>query len=284
METVLLTGATGFTGKHLRDFLLKKGLKVIASQFDLTDINSISQFLEANPVDYVIHLAAISFVGHENPEEFYQVNTLGTDNLLQALKGSQQPIKKIVIASSANVYGMPENKDKISEESCPQPVNHYACSKLAMEHMVRTHFSDLPIMITRPFNYTGVGQDTRFVLPKIVDAYRKGAKGLELGNIDVYRDFSSIEDIVASYWRLLLAQEDSIIVNLCSGHATSLREVLSIMAEIAGYEIDVSINPAFVRANEIKSQCGDRQKLESLTGLKPQTSLKQTLEQMYHAP
>ena len=132
--------------------------------------------------DVVVHLAALAFVAEDNPEDFYRVNVLGTVNLLEALADDLHPVR-ILIASSANVYGNTSGGAK-RRLSCPAPVNHYAASKLAMEHMVRTWFDRLPIVMTRPFNYTGPGQDERFVVPKIVAHYKRpGNKNKAWGHL-----------------------------------------------------------------------------------------------------
>ncbi len=115
---------------------------------------------EARP-DYVIHLAALSYVARNDSTGFYAVNTVGTTNLLEAIVTAKLNLRRVVIASSANVYGN-ATVEPITEATPPAPVNHYAASKLAMEVMVRTYADRFPIVLTRPFNYTGVGQTETF--------------------------------------------------------------------------------------------------------------------------
>jgi nucleoside-diphosphate-sugar epimerase len=232
----------------------------------------------------VVHLAAVSFVGHDNPEEFYRVNVLGTLNLLQALGGLDRPPRRVLIASSANVYGTPDI-EVLDESVCPAPVNHYANSKLAMEHMVRANwFSRMPIVITRPFNYTGPGQAKHFLIPKIVQHFRDQAAFIELGNLDVSRDFSDVEDVVAAYLALLESDVRSEIVNICSGHGIALLDVVRIMNQLAGYEIEVRVNPEFVRDNEVPRLVGSDVKLRSLVKLRAARPFAETLKRMYEAP
>ncbi|MBD3816576.1 MAG: GDP-mannose 4,6-dehydratase [Halothiobacillus sp.] len=290
-KTVLVTGATGFTGRHMIVALKSRGYRVVGlghstSQADViipcdlrnhADVRAV--VLRAKP-DYVVHLAGLSFVGHGDAEGFYRVNLFGSLNLLEALASLPSPPSKVLIASSANVYGMP-GVEIIDESVCPAPVNHYACSKLAMEHMVRTWFDRLPIIITRPFNYTGPGQDERFLIPKIVGHFKRGMSKIELGNLDVSRDFSDVADVVAAYIALLESDARSTTVNVCSGRDTSLREVISMMSTIAGYDIDVSVNPAFVRGNEITRLLGDNARLQGLIHMVPKTDLQATLQRMY---
>jgi len=230
--------------------------------------------------DVVVHLAALAFVGHGDAEGFYRVNVFGTLNLLEALAALESPPAKVLIASSANVYGTP-SVEVIDESICPAPVNHYACSKLAMEHMARTWFDRLPIIITRPFNYTGPGQDERFLIPKIIGHFARREPVIELGNLDVSRDFSDVADVVAAYIALLESEAAALTVNVCSGQATSLREVIAMMSEIAGYEIEVRVNPAFVRANEIPRLRGDDTALCHWIGQRTRTQIKDTLQHMF---
>src|SRR5699024_6327789 len=122
----------------------------------------------------------------------------------------------------------------------------YACSKLAMEHMVATWFDRLPLILARPFNYTGVGQAEHFLIPKIVSHFRRGEDRLELGNLDVSRDFSDVRDVVRAYLALLACDADSRIVNICSGRPTALRTIVRRMNALVGYEIEIDVNPAFV--------------------------------------
>ncbi|PNH90080.1 GDP-mannose 4,6-dehydratase [Vibrio diazotrophicus] len=293
MKKVLLTGVDGFTGKYVAKELTEKGYQVIGLVYkhagegqvacDLTDKQAVKNCLVEVKPDYVIHLAALSFVGHADQRAFYDVNVFGALNILEMAKEIGISFKKVIFASSANIYGNPIAIEKIDESVAPAPVNHYAMSKLAMEHMAKLWFDDFPLLITRPFNYTGPGQAEQFLIPKIVSHFKKKAAEIELGNIDVYRDFSDVRDIAKAYVRLLESGARSEIVNLCSGNVSSLSSIISKMEDIAGYKINVKVNPAFVRDNEIKVLGGDNSKLVFLTGFKPTITIDQTLLDMYDA-
>ncbi|MGZ5053901.1 MAG: GDP-mannose 4,6-dehydratase [Methylobacter sp.] len=279
---ILITGAKGFTGKHFADVAAKNGHEVIALKANLNDVVLLNEEVLSVAPDAVVHLAAISFVGHENDEEFYRVNVVGTVNLLKALVQPGLKKARVLVASSANIYGTPDI-EVIDESVIPAPVNHYAASKLAMEYMTKTWFDRLPIIITRPFNYTGVGQHENFLIPKIVAHYRRGEKVIELGNLDVSRDFSDVRDVVAAYISLLESDVCSSVVNICSGQAIALREVIQKMNSIAGYEIEVRVNPAFVRANEIPRLCGSNDFLKKIISYSPKYTFDQTLRSMFEA-
>lgn len=291
-KRVLLTGADGFTGRYLVSALKGAGWEVYGlSQTatpsdreivaDLLNPDSLARAVKQLLPDAVIHLAAISFVGHSDPLDFYRVNMFGTLNLLAAIQDVGLLPKKIIIASSANVYGNP-CFECIDENVCPAPVNHYAMSKLAMEHMVRSHFERLNVLVTRPFNYTGVGQNKNFLVPKIVDHFRREASYIELGNLDVARDFLDVRDVAAAYVQLLESGLDSGVVNICSGDVVSLKQILTMSEKIVGSSMEVRINPKFVRENEIKRLAGDNTRLKE-QGWKRTYSFNETLRWMLAA-
>jgi nucleoside-diphosphate-sugar epimerase len=231
-----------------------------------------------------VHLAAVSFVAHANPIDFYAVNILGTQNLLDVLRETKIPLKKIILASSANVYGLAGGELAISEGFPIAPTNHYAISKAGMEFIASAYVKDLPILITRPFNYTGPGQGIQFLVSKIVSHYRQGKREIELGNLDVERDFSDVRDIAEMYRHLYESDVESGIFNLCSGKTYSIGEIISLMNEIAGYEIRVVVNQDFVRKDDIRILKGDNGSLEKAIGSRKPVDFRNTLSDMFRTP
>lgn len=291
---VLVTGAHGFTGRHLKRELLAHGYSVVGTiiggtpdadevVMDLGDPASVRAVVQRTQPDYVVHLAAISHVQHQPELDFYRVNVLGTLHLVDALAELPRPPRKTLIASSANVYGN-STRSPLDEDALPAPVNHYAVSKLAMEHLVRTRFERLPIIVTRPFNYTGVGQGEQFVVPKIVAHFRRRASVVELGNLDVARDFSDVRSVVGAYRRLLESTAVSEVLNLASGIGTSLRDVIDHLTVLAAHEIEVRVNPAFVRASEVRTLVGDASRLQARIGAVQAIPLVETLRWMLSQP
>ncbi|OIQ70423.1 GDP-6-deoxy-D-talose 4-dehydrogenase [mine drainage metagenome] len=293
-KRALVTGLTGFTGHYVADELAAAGFEVYGmgghpshlpryTQVDLADRDSLHALVARVSPHVVLHLAGIAFVGADNAEAFYRVNTVGTRNLLEALANEAPDVECVLLASSANVYGN-ATEGVLDESTLPNPANDYAVSKLSMEYMARLWLDRLPIVIARPFNYTGVGQTDVFLLPKIVGHFQRGAKQIELGNLDVYRDFSDVRAVANAYRRLVQACPVGQTVNVCSGKSHSLREVLAMVGKIAGYEIEVKVNPAFVRANEVRSLLGSAARLRDIIGEWNLPQLNETLEWMYHSP
>jgi len=294
MKRALITGIHGFTGQYLAQSLRAAGYRVFGTALspsaeeqdviavDLSDRDAVQRMAEEVQPDVVVHLAAIAFVAHSDIEAMYRVNLLGTRHLLEALAGLANKPSAVLLASSANIYGNAE-VEPISEAVAPAPANDYAVSKLAMEYMARLWMERLPITIVRPFNYTGQGQHENFLLPKIVSHFKRGARDIELGNLHVWRDFSDVRMVVDSYCRLveLGGELAGQTFNVCSGMGHSLGEVLDMMAGIAGYRINVSVNPAFVRSNEVVRLVGSNAKLQAAIGTLHQRPLAETLRWMY---
>lgn len=280
---LLLTGADGFTGRHFADSASAAGHQVTAISSDLKDRDGLKQeVLKAAP-EAVIHLAAISFVGHAEASAFYDVNVIGTLNLLDALAALPQAPRKILLASSANVYGNCE-QSPISEQQAPAPVNHYAMSKLAMEYMARNYLDRLPLFFVRPFNYTGVGQAESFLIPKLVAHFARAAAFVELGNLDVEREFNDVRFVCDAYLKLLDKAVPGEVYNVCSGNPVTLKSVIELLRKISGHELEVRVNPAFVRANEVHRLCGVPAKLEKCVGASVHPSLEETLQWMLKNP
>ncbi|AMO98698.1 polysaccharide biosynthesis family protein [Collimonas arenae] len=279
----MLTGADGFTGRHFVNGATAAGHTVIAIKSDLKDRDGLKQeILEAAP-DAVVHLAAISFVGHADTSAFYDVNVIGTLNLLDGLAALPRIPQKILLASSANVYGNCE-QSPIAEEQAPAPVNHYAMSKLAMEYMARNYLDRLPLFFVRPFNYTGLGQAESFLIPKLVAHFARRAAVVELGNLDVEREFNDVRFVCDAYLKLLDKGVSGEVYNVCSGKPVTLKSVIELLRKISGHELEVRVNPAFVRANEVHRLCGVSTKLEKCIGALSHPSLEETLRWMLKNP
>lgn len=291
-KRVLITGIAGFTGRYVAAEMAAAGYEVVGlthshgratsdvHPVDLCDREAMIALVSNMRLDAVVHLAAISFVAHGDADAIYRTNVVGTRNLLEALSVAAEPPRVVVLASSANVYGN-ASVEPITEDTAPSPANDYAVSKLAMEHMARLWQAKLPIVIARPFNYTGVGQPGHFLIPKIVDHYRKAATTIELGNTDVTRDFLDVRDVARLYGGLVRCAPVGETVNLCSGIGHSLQSVIDYVGELADYNLRVVVNPDYVRANEVRRLIGSAEKVSRIVGGFNPRPFEQTLRWMY---
>lgn len=299
-KRALITGIFGFTGRQLARVLDDAGLEVhglgrthdrvssedLPATIHLADLQDVEQTRAALAVarpDLIVHLAGIAHVAHGDLREMYLANILGTRNLLDAAASASFPVEHVIVASSANVYG---NHDVavLDEDTSLRPANDYGISKVSAELVAGMYAPRVPLTVVRPFNYTGVGQSSSFLIPKIVAHFRKRASTIELGNIDVARDFSDVRDVCRIYRRLLgNPAAFGQTVNICSGQAVTLREVLNCCSELTGHRLEIAVNPAFVRANEVRSLAGSTERLERIIGELPRIPLKETLRWMLEA-
>lgn len=296
MARVLVTGGCGFTGRYLAPLLAERGDEVHALSHaasevavpgvaavhvaDLTDARQLGEVVEAVDPEQVVHLAAIAFVAHGDVEEMYRTNVVGTRNLLDVLSRRPKPPSSVVLASSANIYGN-ARAGVLDETVPPAPANDYGVSKVAAELVASLYQGRLPITVARPFNYTGAGQSSSFLIPKIVDHARRGAELIELGNLDVARDFSDVRTVADAYARLLTTPSAAGgTFNICSGKATTLGEILDMVGMLTGRRMEVRVNPAFVRPDEVKTLSGSAARLEEVIGPLRRIPLEDTLRWM----
>jgi nucleoside-diphosphate-sugar epimerase len=299
MTRTLVTGAAGFTGRYLVAALAELGHEVHAlvhqgrgqsiddvrhvHEVELADFEAVGRTVTSVQPDHVVHLAAIANVAHGDVDQMYRSNVVGTRQLLESLAGLKASPRSVVIASSANVYG--NSRGGMLDESVPPaPANDYGVTKVAAEYVAGLYSARLPIIVTRPFNYTGRGQSETFLLPKIVAHARNRAPVIELGNLDVARDFSDVRTVADAYVRLMTTPEAAgKTFNICSGRAVSLQEVIELVSALSGHDLQVRVNPAYVRANEVRTLCGSAANLEGTIGPLRSIPLEDTLRWMLEA-
>ena len=294
-KRVFITGVSGFTGSYVSQAFETAGWEVwgLAQHLalpheryvvcDLADTEAMKNAIRMAAPDVVIHLAGIAFVGHLDTCAFYDVNVAGTANLLDAVVNSGASPYNVILASSANVYGN-SGDVCLHESSIFDPVNEYAVSKCAMEYVARLWRSRLPITVTRPFNYTGVGQSEKFLVPKIVRHFRDRCASIELGNIEIERDFSDVRDIAEMYLGLASIEGVNATFNLCSGKSLALSSILDLVSRLSGHKLEVMVNSAFVRPDDVRTLQGDDSYLRSAIGAVSRHTFEETLSWMLQSP
>lgn len=283
---VLVTGANGFTGKALMPYLMRNGYEVFGfskhaegvNQFkvDLLDSTAVSNIIEQISPDVVFHLAGIALPGFTDVELMYKINMFGTKNVLDAIQIHKPDVKKVILASTAHVYGI-TNSTPVKESHRLAPVSHYGNSKLSMENIANLYMDKLPIIIARPFNYTGKGQSTDYVIAKIIEHYIQKKSEITLGNIDVVRDFSHIDDVLYYYLQLMQVDQSGFALNLCSGVGSSIRQIIEHLDQIVGYEMKVNSSNTLLRPQDNPVFIGDVSMLEQIVHGYERTEVKSML-------
>ncbi|PTC33382.1 UDP-glucose 4-epimerase [Pseudomonas paraeruginosa] len=283
-----MTGLNGFVGRHLRQRIESHDLPwslLPHPAFDLAVPESLESWRCEVP-DAVIHLAGQTFVPDSflDPRRTFEVNFLGTLSLLQALKRNGFA-GTFLYVSSGDVYGqVPEAALPIHEEFLPHPRNPYAVSKLAAESLcLQWGISEgWRVLVARPFNHIGPGQKDSFVIASAARQIARMKQGLqahrlEVGDIDVSRDFLDVQDVLSAYLRLLSHGEPGAVYNVCSGQEQKIRDLIELLADIAQVELEIVQDPARMRRAEQRRVCGSHARLRDATGWKPEITIKQSL-------
>jgi len=291
MKRLMVTGLDGFVGRHVRQAVesLRDGhfqLVEPRGAIELTEPATLQQAIEETRPDYVLHLAAQSFIpaSVKDPRTTYEVNFFGTLNLLQALKAGGFRGRMLYVGS-AEEYGAVRDEDLPVVESCPlRPRTPYGVSKAAAELLCYQWTQDqgFDIVISRPFNHLGPGQAEHFVVPdfaKQVTEIKLGRREpvLKVGAIEVTRDFTDVRDVVQAYLALMERGESGEAYNVCSGREFSIREILEELIRLAEVECRIIVDNARLRAVERKRNRGSFEKLAKCTGWNPRITLTESL-------
>ncbi|MBP9713691.1 MAG: GDP-mannose 4,6-dehydratase [Sterolibacterium sp.] len=294
MKRLFITGVTGFVGKTFQcmsaEIAREHGWTLlppdITPRYNLLDPASLSRALQDARPDGVIHLAGQSFVPDaiKNPTHTLQVNLMGTLNLLQALKETGFN-GSLLYVSSGDVYGQvrPEMLP-ITETQAADPQNPYAVSKAAAEMLCRQWSLDAPwrIVVARPFNHIGPGQRPEFVVSGIARQIARIRLGrcdpiIEVGDIDVTRDFLDVRDLARAYLSLLIQGQNGTTYNVCSGREHSIREIIGHLTRLGEITPEIRHDATRYRPADQRRVCGDNTRLRAATGWQPTLSLEQSL-------
>ena len=278
---ILITGSNGFTGKHFKSYLQSIDVEFITLDIDLCDYDLLNSSLSHLNFDHVVHLAGLSSTFNRNFNLYYQVNLIGTLNLLNCLL-NRKNLKKILIPSSSLVYSY-NPKVNLKENDRLSASNHYSASKLCLENVLNLYHNFLPIVVTRPFNYTGIGQNLNFLVPKICNAYALKKPLIELGNLNIKREFNNIIDIVKIYKDLLFYGINGETYNICTGFSYTVSELLEKLSCISNHRLNVNVNEAFIRHNECPVIVGDNSKLLNVIGEYSFVDIDKTLSDIYNS-
>jgi GDP-4-dehydro-6-deoxy-D-mannose reductase len=309
---VLVTGASGFVGGHLCEHLIAEGDQVVGLsasgrwpaglahlnrlvRIEACDLAEVDEFELADRIarkqpEAIYHLAAQSNPQQSvsDPRGTWALNLGGALNLLEAVKtAALSPAPRVLLVGSGVSYGNPAPEHLPVSEDCPlRPNNPYASSKaaadlLGIQHTL-SHATD--VVIVRPFNHAGPRQSPRYVLAALAMQVAEVEAGLrarvEVGNLDVIRDFTDVRDVVRAYRLLIQRGQAGEIYNLGAGRGTRLAEALELLIARAASPVEVRIDPERVRPVDLPLLVADASKLQSATGWSARIPIEQTLADM----
>jgi GDP-4-dehydro-6-deoxy-D-mannose reductase len=306
MQKILITGCSGFVSHHLLQYLDSgdeqyaiagisrhvlspgkyKNLHVKTYALDLKNPGGTRDIIAAESPDYIIHLASNSSVAYswQSPVESFQNNTNIFLNVIESVRILKLPCRILSVGSSEE-YGI-VNPDTLPlhENHELNPISPYAVARVSQE-MLSKIYSDgygQDIIITRSFNHIGSGQRDNFVISsfakKIALIKRKELKRLEVGNVDIVRDFLDVRDVVRAYMLLLKKGKAGEIYNVCRGVGYSLREILNKMMQISGTDFEIEINHSLIRPSDNPIIIGDNSKIKSACGWQPEIEIEESLK------
>jgi GDP-4-dehydro-6-deoxy-D-mannose reductase len=293
---VLVTGSTGFVGRWLVEELRATGHELVGrpgERTEITDAAAVAGLVQNARPEGVVHLAAVSFGpdASRDPDAAMLVNARGTRMLLDAL-AALDPTPAVVVVSSSDVYGAPDPSDlPLAEDAPTRPASAYGRSKLEQEQVALAAVADgaLRVAVVRPFNHTGPGQRPEFVTPalarRILAARNQGRTEIVVGNVDVRRDIGDVRDLARAL-RLILeglsggAVPSGTVLNVATGRSVAIRDVLGMLAQIIGSDIEPRVDPSLLRANDPPDIRGDASRLRGLTRWEPEIPLRRTLEDL----
>lgn len=304
IRNILVTGATGFVGSFLLEALDHPGHHIFGTSYphepsalelscdseicrlDLRCSEHLESWVKDTRPDWIFHLAAVSNVRHswERRQETLETNLLGTLNVLEAVR-KHAAHARVLFVSSSNVYAdVPESGQSLTEAHTVRPISPYAYTKICGEQLCRfyTEIESLDVVISRAFPHTGPGQSPDFVCSdwarQIVRIEnRLQEPELFVGNIEVYRDFLDVRDVVQAYVKLLERGRRGETYNVASGKAVALRKILEQMLSQSPEKVLVHVDPEKLRKTEILHLQGDNRKLREATDWKWSIPLDQTL-------
>ena len=307
---VLVTGITGFVGSHFAELALTEGAEVFGSyrwrsktenidhlrdrvtliECDLRDLSSVNELVASSRPDFIIHLAAQSYVhaSWHSPAETFNTNTISQVNLLEAVRAQGKAAPRFLAIGSSEEYGLVHEDELPIKESNPlRPLSPYAVSKVTQDLMAYQYFKSyaLPIVRARAFNHEGPRRGDVFVTSNFARQIAEIEAGgreptILVGNLKAVRDYTDVRDIVRGYWLLLERGEPGQVYNLCSGRGWAIQEILDfLLGESINTSIRVREDPARLRPSDVPVLIGDCSRLTAL-GWKPRIPFEQTLRDL----
>jgi GDP-4-dehydro-6-deoxy-D-mannose reductase len=299
----LVTGVSGFVGPHLVRALRTSESRIVGlglgdapagvaldawHALDIGDLDALTATIARETPDRVTHLAGQSSAGRsfQQPLETFRANTLGTWNLLEAVRRSA-PRARVLVVGTGEVYGPQPADTRVAEDAPLRPVSPYALSKCAADAIAEAFAREagLDVVRTRSFSHAGPGQAPGFAVPSWahqIAAMERGEQPpvLRVGNLEVTRDLSDVRDIVAAYVALLERGRSGAVYNVCSGRGVRLTEVVAALVGRARVAVEVAMDPELVRPADVPYLVGDPSRIENEIGWSANVPIERTLDEV----
>jgi len=300
---VLVSGATGFVGRHLCRLLSDRGYSVVGithsdnvnleaaveqwHEADIRNAERVAGILRIVRPDAIVHLAGASSVGASfaSPHETWITNVIGTLNIVDGIR-TQTPNARLLTITSAEQYAGIDPAALPITMSCQlAPLSPYGASKAAA-YILAGQFREnygLDIIRIAPLNHIGPGQSERFVIPKIArqiahaEADNQSVVSVDLGNIDIRRDFTDVRDVVRGYADLLIGTHRENDFLICSGKSISLRDVIEKLSDTTDLDVKITQSQQLIRPNEAFDIYGSFAAIHTETGWEPEIDIERTL-------
>lgn len=278
---VAITGSSGFIGKNIVNSIKQNfpnDKLILIDQVNGVDILNIKELETIEKFDIMIHLAAKSYVpeSFSKPYDYYYTNVVGTLNILEMCKRFNAKL----IYLSSYLYGLPEYFP-IDETHRIVAFNPYAQSKLLCESLCEGYHRDfgIPVLIFRPFNVYGIGQNPNFLIPSIFSQILDGKTEIKLNDPYPKRDFVFIDDVVSAIIEGIHNEFNSYeILNICSGESYSIKEVTEVINKFLTNKVSFSFNEAGKRKNEVDNTIGSNVKIKKILNWEPSYSFEKGIE------
>lgn len=291
IKKVLITGASGFVAPFLGNKLRDEGHQVFYTsrsshlKCDLLNRKALCRLVGKIKPHAIVHLAGASQTneGRENVSSFVDNNVIATANICDAY--NRLPGKKtLLVVSSGMVYGSGAAHSLFSEKSPVNPATPYGASKLAAEHVAKIYNSEnLRVYIARPFNHIGPHQKSHFVCPAFSQRIKNAKSGdtIYVGELNSWRDFTDVRDIVAAYALILRKQPTERLFVLGSGRLTNIGSILKKIIKISGKKVEVKVRSELSTSRSISRLRSNPALANRVLGWKPKISLEQSLNDLY---
>lgn len=283
----LITGNLGFVGTHLTQYLLEEGFEVhgfnLRNGQDIRNFEFVRNALDVLRPNYIFHLAGQAFVpeSFDNPTRTFEVNTIGSLNILEAARQLQIKTKIQLCGTSEEYGGAMNGKGRVTEDTLPEPSSPYAVSKMAMDYLGQVYAKSygLEVVVTRAFNHAGPGRGEMYAessfAKQIVECELGKRQVVEHGNLTTVRNYTDVRDIVRAY--KMAIDLPSGVYNICSDNSITMQQLMDLLIKNAKVEITTKVNEALYRPGDFSFKTPSCDKFKKLTGWKPEYDLETTM-------